>query len=74
MIQAGQQTITVGQTVQTPNGRGVFQHWIRSNGGLIAMVSHAPGMTVDREKCRSYVHMGGPWQLVGYDAEKVSAI
>lgn len=62
----------LGQTVKTPNGDGIFQHIIWSEGRREVMVSHAPKAEIDADKCESYLYSGGIWQLCGYLETDVS--
>ena len=75
--------LTLGQAVDTPNGRGIYQFPLYSEGQVLAMVSHnpidenpdKPKPQIDLSKCRCYSGCpGGMWQLAGYDPDEVKPV
>jgi len=64
--------MTLGQKVNTPNGAGLYQGRMYSDGGVYLMVSHSPSAEIDKEKCMAYWYAGGIWKLAGYDAAQVT--
>jgi hypothetical protein len=68
-------TLYFHQKVRTPNGDGIFQGWMHSDGDKYPLVSHIASADIDPEKCRATYHVpGGSWWYCGYDTEKVEAI
>lgn len=65
--------LTNHQTVITPNGKGVYQHRMYSDGQVFAMVSHSPDVEIDKSKIAAglYYAAGGIWQLCGYPISEV---
>lgn len=65
--------LATNQTVQTPNGKGIYQHPMYSEGQVIAMVAHDPGAEIDKSKLAAglYFASGGIWQLCGYPISEV---
>ena len=67
--------MTLGQTVITPNGKGIYQFPMWSEGIRIEMVSHAVTAEIDREKCQAcYGNGQGIWYLCGYRPEEVKEL
>ena len=67
--------LQLGQSVKTPNGYGIFQFPLYSEGQVLAIVSYKPDDEIDLSKCRCYSGCpGGMWQLAGYDPDEVKPI
>lgn len=64
--------MTLGQTVQTPNGKGIYQFPMWSESNKMIMVSHPVTAEIDREKCQALYYKGGIWKLAGYKPEEVT--
>ena len=65
----------IGQKVNTPNGPGIFQHMMSSDGEHYPMVSYPPNADINIDLCKSYYHVpGGMWWLCGYEPAQVEAV
>jgi hypothetical protein len=63
----------INQKVITPNGPGVYQGRMYSDGEVTAMVSHAPKAEIDKDKARwAYGDGHGIWFLCGYPESEVT--
>lgn len=59
-------------TVTTPNGKGIFQFRMWSEGQVLAAVSHKPDAPIDFSKCVGHMGDGtGAWVLCAYRIEEV---
>lgn len=60
-------------TVTTPNGRGIFQFRMWSEGQELAAVSHKPDAPIDFDKCQGHMGDGsGIWYFCTYRKEEVT--
>lgn len=67
-------TPKLNDQVSTPNGPGIFQHYLYSQGQKLAVVSHKPDAPINLELCQGYAGDGsGIWYLCEYRVEEVQA-
>ena len=65
-------TLQLNQSVTTPNGAGIYQGRMYSEGQVYALVSHAKTAAIDFNLCQGY-QGGSVWWLCTYEISKVEA-